>query len=77
MKKKNFLSALTLTVLFAAAGCGHDDNTPPPQAMAPRPAPAPVHKTWTKADKIAAIEKAPIPDAQKKVEIAKVNSGAD
>ena len=36
--------------------------------------PSQPNKVWTKADKIAVVNKSPIPDAQKQAEIAKINA---
>ena len=64
--------------IFLLAGCGDSAIKPPPQAvMHPAPATLQTQKTWTKEDKIATIQKAGIPEEQKKAEIAKVNAGKD
>lgn len=63
-----------LTMLW---GCGSGTEPPPSQAVmhgVGKP-PATAHKgAWTKDEMIAAVEKAPIPEDQKKAEIAKINA---
>ena len=76
MKKTVPFAALIVAVVAALVGCGDSDQSRPPQATPLEPNHPPVvNKVWTKADKIAAVEKAPIPDEQKKSEIAKINAG--
>ncbi len=55
-------------------GCGADQSAPPPQAMRP-PDTTPYKVPVTKEEKIAAVQRAGIPAAQKKAMIDKLNAG--
>ena len=78
MKTKYSFNALALCAVILTAGCG--DNTPKPPANAMRPPDHPVvppaKKDWSKQDKIDAVQKSGMSEAQKKDTIAKINSGA-
>lgn len=74
MSNPRLLLALLLAVMGAAAGCGESPSAPPPQATIPRNDP-PAKIPTTKEEKVAAINRAPIPEEQKKREIAKVMAG--
>ncbi len=77
LSKVGRLLPLAGWLIAVGAGCGDPSTQRPHQAAAPPPARAPSPKTWTKADKIAAIQRAPISSDQKKAEIAKVEAGQD
>jgi|GEM_PF-7104544 len=69
---------LVALALLTVGGCGVSQEEPPKNAVMHKMEPLPARKTnMTKEEKIAAIQKAGIPDAQKKEEIAKVNDGKD
>lgn len=67
--------ALAIAVSVFAAGCGSEPVDQRPPNSAPIPVDNNPHKIpTTKAEKIEAINKAPISEEQKKAAIAKVNS---
>lgn len=67
--------ALAIVVSALAAGCGEAaDQRPPQSAPIPTTSAESQHIPQTKEEKIAAINKAPISDEQKKAAIAKVQS---
>jgi hypothetical protein len=80
MNKSTISIVLALAVLPWVAGCGSSAQQPPPQAVVhklgtPPPSPFGPNHVWTKEEKIAVIQKAQIPEDQKKAAIAKINSG--
>jgi hypothetical protein len=73
--------AVAFAAFFTLAGCSSGPQQPPAHADmhalgTPPPPPFPSGHVWSKADKIAAVNKAPISDAQKQAEIAKINAGS-
>ncbi|RYG23951.1 hypothetical protein EON82_12400 [bacterium] len=67
---------VSAAAILALVGCGNSvDNRPPAAAMAPRSAPAPVKPPTTVEEKVAAIQKSPLSEEQKKAAIEKVRSG--
>lgn len=77
MKIGEFPAATAVLLGLVIGGCGPGvESAPQGAVMHPRgnPPAAPRREHWTKADKIAVVQKSPIPDAQKQAEIAKINS---
>jgi len=75
MNKTIFALALAVTALVA--GCGDPvDQRPSNSIPIPKDSDTATHIPQTKEEKIAAINKAPISDEQKKKAIAEVEAGS-
>ena len=69
--------ALATLAFVSLSGCSSGPQAPPAQAVVHPPGTRTADqasKVWTKADKIAVVNKAPITEDQKKAEIAKIQA---